>query len=297
MRKQYTFQIVLFIVYILIVTTVMIWQGIGIDPSRYIFVLFLPAFFLRKTRQFLLDWIPFLFIFLAYEYLRGLTPFVNPRANFSLGINFDRLIGGGQIPTVILQQLFFNPSSISWLDYLASMFYFVHLALPYVFGYILWIRSREQFHRFTTGIILLSYSGWLTYIIFPAAPPWLASTKGFLPYVYRMIDFTSQTFPERLHLPSIYHDFYPNNVAAIPSMHAAYPLLVLLFGLKFFKGKFTWFWLYVLGVWFSLVYLGEHYVLDIIIGAVYALAAFLLTEWLHTHHQQILSLAKRLRFH
>lgn len=273
----------------------MIWQGIGIDPSRFIFVLFIPAFFLKKTRTFLLDWMPFLFLFLSYEFLRGLTPFVNPRANYTLAINFDKIFGG-QIPTITLQNLLFNPHHLGLVDYLSTILYFNHLALPFIFGYILWIYNRNFFRRFSVGIILLSYSGWLTFLVFPAAPPWLASQHHLLPYVYRVIDFTSQSFPEKIHLPSIYHDFYPNNVAAIPSMHAAYPLIVLLFGLKFFKSKMAWFSLYVLGVWFALVYLGEHYILDVIIGAFYALGAYLVAEWLFKGKHHLEKIAKHLPF-
>lgn len=286
MTKHHKAQIALFIVYILVVSGIMIWQGIGIDPSRYIFVLLIPAFFFHKTRAFLLDWIPFLFIFLSYEFLRGLTPFVNPRANYTLAINFDKAVFG-QIPTISLQQALFNPSHLTLIDYLSSFFYSVHLALPFVFGYILWIYNRANFRRFSLGIILLSYAGWLTFVIFPAAPPWLASRVGLLPYVYRVSDFTSASFPDKFHLPSIYHDFYPNNVAAVPSMHAAYPLLVLLYGLKFFKSKFLAFSIYVLAVWFALVYLGEHYIFDELTGAIYALVAFFLSEWVYKNRLKI----------
>lgn len=243
----------------------------------------------------MLDWIPFLFIFLSYEFLRGLTPFVNPRADFLTAINFDSTFFG-QIPTISLQNLLFNPNNINLLDYLSAMFYFLHLALPYAFGYILWILSREHFRRFSTGIIFLSYAGWLTFVLFPAAPPWLAAQHGYIPHVYRVMDYVTKSFPDRLHLPSIYHDFYPNNVAAIPSMHAAYPFLVFLFGLKYFKAKFAWFGLYVLGVWFSIVYLGEHYVLDIVVGAVYALGSYFLTEWLFKNKENIFRLARKLKF-
>jgi len=293
-QKHHAIQIILFISYILIVTAVMIWQGIGIDPSRYIFVLFIPALFLKRTRSFLLDWMPFLFLFLSYEFLRGLAPFVNPRANYDLAINFDKLFGG-QIPTISLQQALFNPAHLTWIDYSSSLLYSLHLALPFVFGYILWIYSGNFFRRFSLGIILLSYSGWLTYVVFPAAPPWLASKIGFLPHVYRLTDFTSASFPDKFHLPSIYHDFYPNNVAAIPSMHAAYPFLVLLYGLKFFKSKFLVFALYVLGVWFALIYTGEHYVFDVLIGALYALVFFLLAEFIYKNKNNLLNLAHRFK--
>ena len=82
-------------------------------------------------------------------------------------------------------------------------------------------------------------------------------------------------------LPSIYHNFNPNAVAAMPSLHAAYPFLVLLYALRFFKKKGLFFIPYVLGVWFSLVYLGEHYFVDVVAGAIYAVIFYFISVKLH----------------
>lgn len=266
-----------FVLYMVLMTFVMIFSGIGITPDRYVLVLILGSLFLHKTRKFLIDWLPFLFILISYDFLRSLAPVLNPRVHYQELINLDNLFFG-QNPTLFLQQLFLR-SGTSFLDYLSTMFYFLHFALPLAFGFILWIKNRQYFKKFSLALLILSYAAFITFVIFPAAPPWLAAQKGYLPGVVKILDITLKSFPDKLHLPSIYHNFNPNTVAALPSLHAAYPLLILFFAVRIFGKKVLWFLIYVLGVWFSLVYLGEHYVADIILGATYTIIVFLVVWW------------------
>lgn len=278
--KHRVFNISIFVIYIVGMTGLMIWQGIGIDPSRYVFVLLLASLLVKRARSFILDWTPFLFILLSYDFLRGFADNLGPRADFVKLINLEKGLFG-QIPTITLQSLFYHPSGASWLDYFATIFYFLHFALPLSFGFVLWLYNRGHFRQFVTGIMLLSYAGWVTFLVYPAAPPWLASNEGYLPKVYKILDVTLGAFPDKWNLPSIYHQFNPNPVAAMPSLHAAYPLLILLFALKFFKFKALLFTPFVLGVWISIVYLGEHYIVDIIAGAIYAIIFYFIAVRLH----------------
>lgn len=287
--KHRVFNIALFVIYIITMTGLMIWQGIGIDPSRYVFVLLLASLLVRRTRSFILDWTPFLFILLSYDFLRGFADNLGPRADFVQLINLEKELFGN-IPTIELQKLFYNSSSPSLWDFLATIFYFLHFALPLSFGFILWLYNRGFFRQFVTGILLLSYAGWITFLIYPAAPPWLASNEGYLsgvyeqssrPTVYKILDVTLEAFPDKWNLPSVYHNFNPNPVAAMPSLHAAYPLLILLFALKFFKFRALIFTPFVLAVWISIVYLGEHYIIDIIAGAGYAVIFYIVAIRLH----------------
>lgn len=266
--------IAFFVLYMVGMTSVMIFSGIGITPDRYALVLILGSLFLHKTRKFLIDWLPFLFILISYDFLRSLAPFLNPRVHFMEMIDFDRWMFGTN-PTLFLQNIFYESGKISWIDYFSMMFYFLHFALPLAFGFFLWVKNRSYFKYFSTALLTVSYMAFFTFLIFPAAPPWLAAKKGILPGVIKIVDIVLKSFPDMFHLPSIYHQFNPNEVAAVPSLHAAYPLLVLFFAVKFFGKKGLWFLLYVFGVWFSLVYLGEHYVVDIILGAIYALVVYL----------------------
>ena len=258
----------LFVLYIVGMTALMIWQGIGIAPDRYALVLLLGSLLVKRTRSFLLDWMPFLFILLSYDFLRGFADNLNIRVNYQGLINLEKGIFGF-IPTLKLQEMFYK-ENLNSIDFLAAIFYFLHFALPLAFGFLLWVNSREQFKKFVIALLLLSYGAFVTFLIFPSAPPWLASNDGYLPKVVKIMDKVLEHFPDKWDLPTVYHQFNPNPVAAMPSLHAAYPLLILLFALQFFRLKGLLFLPYVMCVWFSLVYLGEHYVIDIIIGSIYA---------------------------
>lgn len=278
--KHRVFNITLFVIYIGGMTALMIWQGIGIDPSRYGFVLLLASLLVRRTRSFILDWVPFLFILLSYDFLRGFADNLGPRADFVNLIEMEQRLFGS-IPTIELQKVFYDPHAPSLLDFIATIFYFLHFALPLSFGFMLWLYNRGHFRQFVTGVLLLSYAGWMTFLSYPAAPPWLASNEGYLPKVHKILDVTLSSFPDKWNLPSVYHNFNPNPVAAMPSLHAAYPLLILLFALKFFKFKALISVPFVFGVWISIVYLGEHYVVDIIAGAIYAIIFYFIAVRLH----------------
>lgn len=280
-RHHRAFNFSLFTIYIIGATGIMIWNGIGLAPDRYAFIILFASLLVRKTRAFILDWLPFLFILISYDFLRGFADNLGTRAHTKELIDLEITLFGS-IPTIELQKVFFNQNNIRWYDYVATIFYFLHFALAESFAFMLWIYSRSYFRQFITGLLLLSYAGWLTYIIYPATPPWLASKQGVLPEVLKVMDITSRNFPTKIDFPTIYHKFNPNPVAAIPSMHAAYPLLVLLFALKFFGKKALFFVPYVFGVWFSIVYLGEHYVIDVIIGALYAIGFYIIANGLHS---------------
>lgn len=272
--------LLIFIIYIVVMTGVMIWQGIGIAPDRYILILLVGSLLIKRTRQFLLDWMPFLFILIAYDFLRGFAGNLTSRVHYIQLSQVDRMIFG-VIPTQFLQAHFFNPHLLHWYDFVATVFYFLHFALPLAFGFLLWSVSRTKFRQFTFALLIMSYAAWISYVIYPAAPPWLAAQKGLLPGVTKILDVTLNFFPEKISLPTIYHQIDPNEVAAVPSMHAAYPFLVLLFMIKFFKRKGLFFLPYVLIVWVSTIYLGEHYTIDVILGVVYASFFFVISQLIY----------------
>jgi membrane-associated phospholipid phosphatase len=66
--------------------------------------------------------------------------------------------------------------------------------------------------------------------------------------------------------------------AAFPSMHSALPFIISLFAVKIWKIKGLLTLVFPIGVWFSAVYLGEHYFVDVLGGIVYAFLAFIAVE-------------------
>jgi PAP2 superfamily len=274
--KRDWLQLIAFGLYILLMTVVLLSLGVSISPDRYFFVLLLPGLLIGRARRFVLDWMPFLLLLFSYEFLRGLAGKAGP-VHYLGAIRLDSLLFGTP-PTVLLQQRFFHPGTVSLYDEAATLVYLLHFVLPLTFAYLLWLRDGQQFLCFTLAFLAVSYAALLTFLLFPAAPPWMASQKGLLPPVQELVGVTLAASPSHLHLPTLYQFFDANPVAAIPSLHAAYPFLVWLFGLRFFGRRALLFTPYVLAVWLSIVYLGEHYVTDIVAGALYGLVGFWLTE-------------------
>ena len=248
-----------------------------------IFVLFLPVFFLYgKGLEYLKRFLPFVAIVLVYDSLRSIVPYFVTNIHYHEMIDFDKWLGGGQIPTVSLQHWLYH-GQLHWFDYYLYFTYMLHFVVPFVFGLLLWRYRPAGYWRFITALVIVSYSGFLTYILFPAAPPWMASNLGYIDHITKIssavwISWGIHSFP------TLYEHLNPNQTAAMPSLHAAIPFLEFLYINRLFGKKYAAvFAIYPLSLWFGVIYLGEHYVIDILVGALYALVAFYGTEFLFTH--------------
>ena len=184
-----------------------------------------------------------------------------------------------QIPTVVLQRALYTPGEVRWYDVGATAFWAMHFVLPLLFAFLLWTRDRSLYRRFVYALLALAFAGFATYVVFPAVPPWLASRWGSMPEHVHLIraDVLSQPgFGSGLSWLAEHGN--PNPVAAMPSLHAAYPALVLIFCLFRWRSMAPLALLYCLGLWFSIVYIGDHYVVDVLAGIAYAVAAYLALE-------------------
>ncbi len=263
------------IVYICFVSFFLFWHRVGFSPDQFFAVALLITLLLGRMKQFVRDWSVPVTLFLSYDYLRGLVPKLSLQVNIHPMINFDKYIFGA-VPTNQLQNLLFSQAGVHWYDYLATVLYMSHFVVPMVLAFLFWLKNKKYFEEYTLSLIILSYSAFITYVLFPAMPPWMASQQGFIPQVHKVMDRVFISFPTPIDLPSVYRFMGANLVAAVPSLHAAYPWLTFLFVMKRFKRAGLLVLLYVLGVWFSIVYLGEHYIFDILIGVLYATLIFML---------------------
>lgn len=265
---------VLSVVYIVGVCIFMLSHRIWFSPDQFFIFALLGALFMGRTLVFIADWGPFLSLFFGYEFLRGLVPLISGKVHILPMIRFDQWLFGF-VPTVAFQNWLYNPAHLHWYDYVAVVLYISHFVTPMLVGYIFWLKDRKFFHDYSLGIIVLSYAAFLTYIAFPAMPPWMASEQGFIAPIREVTGVVMSHFmPANFSLPSIYNFMRANPVAAVPSLHAGMPTVIFLFILKRFKKWGLLFAPYVLGVWFAVMYLGEHYFMDVLLGALYACLAF-----------------------
>jgi len=266
------------IVYILAVSSFMLWHRAWLSPDQFFAFAIFATLLLGRVKQFISDWVPVLLLLFGYEYLRGIIPILSLNPHIFPMINADKFLFGF-LPTIKLQTVLFTENLIHWYDYLAVLLYISHFIIPMIVAFLFWLYDRKIFKKYTTAFLILSYLAFLTYIIFPAMPPWMASNLGHLPPLEKIMDQVFQSFAQPISIPSIYKFFGANLVAAVPSLHAAYPWLIFLFAVKKL-GKLAIFVLpYVFGVWFSVVYLGEHYAVDVIAGILYASIAYLIINF------------------
>jgi PAP2 superfamily len=229
------------------------------------------------ARSVVLEWIPFAVILWVYDLLRGQADGLLFEAHVLPQLRADEIMFGGTAPTVSLQNhLWDGFSQIHWYDYVAWLVYVSYFVGTYVVAAFLWWVSRPLFRRYVVMVSVLALMGFTTYALFPAAPPWMASELGELEPTTRSIGVIWGHIPIA-HFNTLFEKGteYANAVAAVPSLHAAYTLLITLA-----LWRMAPWWgrvllaLYPWAMAFALVYTAEHYFSDILLGWVYCVIAF-----------------------
>ena len=178
-------------------------------------------------------------------------------------LRLDEWLFHGNLPTVWLQQHLKQPQT-QWWEAVLALTYTSHFIVPYAMAAWFWLRDRALYWRFVRRFLALCFVGITGYILFPAAPPWAAArcsgadvaNHHQLPRcIYRLI-------PPPDALIGLFHPDHPgaapfvqrvatrgysslnmkfagtwlengqatvNFVAAIPSLHGAFSVLILIF--------------------------------------------------------------------
>lgn len=236
-------------------------------PEFLILAFLIYAAYNKRTWNFLKDWLPFLTVFLSYQLMYGIVGAV--AQNLQAGpLNMELLMFGG-IPSAILQQTIRTPI----LDYMGALFYSLHFFAPTIFAFILWKLSPKNYWKYIIAFGICTYGALVTYLFYPVAPPWI-EVSGVMRILTVSVDAD-------LGIPvykTMYDFLSPNLYAAFPSMHSALPFLISIFAFKVWRLKALPILIFPIGVWFSAVYLGEHYIVDILGAVAYVLVAYFVVE-------------------
>ena len=240
-------------------------------PEFVILCFFIYAAYNRWTRRFVKDWVPLVILFLSYEAMYGLVGRIAGNIHVVEPVNAELQLFG-TIPTLVLQQFYRSFS----LDVFGALLYSLHFIAPTVFAFALWKFYPKNYWKYTLALAICTYSALVTFLVYPVAPPWygVGATR-----ILFQIDGDLGVPVYR----TIFDFVQANPFAAFPSLHSTYPWLISLFALKIKKAKALPILIFPIGVWFSAVYLGEHYIVDIIGGIAYATIAFLLVEKIIPH--------------
>jgi membrane-associated phospholipid phosphatase len=188
-------------------------------------------------------------------------------------IVLDRVIGGGDLPNTRLQRALANPSEPNALDLVLTMAHWAWFFVPHVTLMYILARDDElepedrRFPRAARQMTATYDLGCAAYWAVPTAPPWWAAENGYIddPVRRLMVDVGESVWGRAW--PKLYDSFNGNPWAAFPSLHFGSSLMgaLLLRETGPIAGAVGGAYAAVLG--FALVYLGEHYVTDLLAGA------------------------------
>lgn len=267
--------------YVALLTLWCVIVGVPSDPFSLFVALWAAAIAVRAGEPvrshlaFARDWsLPVLFLVL-YSYSYGLIYLLGLPVHYEPAIAVDRWLGGGEILAQRLQYAVCDgpcgPQGGTWLDAVLTTVYLSHFLTAWVLAWVLWMRTRPVWKQWMARFVTLNLIGLVGYVLFPMAPPWMASRDGLLSSP--VLASPTRGWSEiGLRLTRVLEGPLTNPVAAMPSLHAATAMLVALFTISHSTGRWRWLALiYPALMCFALLLYAEHYVLDEAVGILLAL--------------------------
>jgi hypothetical protein len=259
----------------------------------YLVLLFNTLFFAsRITRKFITGFSIFIVFWILFDYMKAFPNYLYQDVHIgSLYSAEKNLFGIHTAQALLTPNEYWLQHTHPALDLLTGFAYLCWVPVPLLFAGTLFFRNRSAFLQFSLTFLFVNLIGFALYYIYPAAPPWYVQQHGF--------DFIAGTpgntgglarFDTLLHT-KIFDGLYSkssNVFAAMPSLHAAYPLIVFYFGIRYRMGWINLFFLLLMGgIWFAAVYNSHHYILDILAGISCAILGIFTFRWLTNHSKPV----------
>ncbi len=242
----------------------------------------------EKTRQFLWKMLPFIltgvvFDSMRYFYWSGVEGHIHVEGPYFRELSwFGIPVAGSDPPAFVTPNEFFQSHTSIVLDVICGLAYLTFVAEYLSVAFYLFLREKfELLRTFAWCFFTVNVLGFATYFVYPAAPPWYISQYGLGPA--RMDVHPSAAAAHRFDAllgTHFFDDMYGRGIdvyGAYPSLHVAYPLLVVwaifqVAELRWLRGPAIAFYLLMC---LSAVYLQHHYVVDLLLGTLYALVTLL----------------------
>jgi PAP2 superfamily len=217
-------------------------------------------------------WALYVVGFVAFAQLRAYGDEIGTPVQYDYVITAEKLLFFGTLPTNWLQDWFYEYRRAGVLEVYTMFVYLFYFFAPHIVAFALWKWDFPRFQRFGLAFLVTIYLGLLTCAVLPTAPPWLAGQEGRIPHVYQimpdiLIDVTPGTYQQAYEVAG------SNPVAAMPSLHAAIPFVMMFALWKYPLARWVGVW-YAASMPFAIVYLGEHYFVDALAGLAAAWAGW-----------------------
>jgi hypothetical protein len=186
------------------------------------------------------------------------------------------LFGVGSGAARVTLQDYFLVHHWDALDVYCAVPYGTFIFVSIVFAIFLYRKSFVALQRYGWTFLCMNIAAFITYHVYPAAPPW------YYHLTHSCVADLSTHAHEGIHLENVdrilgvsyFHSFYGRSsdvFGAVPSLHVAYPLLILVEGWSLFgPARRAFAVVFTASMCFAAVYLDHHYVIDVLIGLFYA---------------------------
>lgn len=264
------------------------WFGlfVGVDAMTILFFFGVLILFFgtASTRKLAIGFSPFFVYLVLYSSLKVLHKHMQLPVHIEdlyffelklFGVNFE----GARVTLCE----YFNHHQSKFFDIISGIAYITWVPIPIIFGFVLFFNEKHQLlFNFWLCFLIANIFGFIGYLGYPAAAPWY-----YFEYGNHLIPTAPSSaagllrFDELIGFP-LYANMYSagtNTFGAMPSMHAAFPLILVYFSRKYGNQLLTGiFLLSLLGIWFGAVYSNHHYVIDLVAGIFCAILAIIITE-------------------
>jgi len=261
---------------------------IGYKIDQICLVAFFNLFFFLSpvTRKLIKGLLIFIIFWIIFDYMKAFPNYQFREVHIESLYRAEKSIFGIRVDNThwLTPNEYWQIHSTTFLDILTGICYMSWVPVPLAFSIFLFFRNRNAFLQFSLTFLLVNLIGFVIYYLYPASPPWYVQQHGF--------QFVSHTAGNTGGLERFDHFFgldifktvygkSSNVFAAMPSLHAAYPVIVVYYGIKNKIGWMNWvFAVLMTGIWFSAIYTGHHYILDVLAGIFCAITGILLFQWM-----------------
>lgn len=249
------------------------WAIVGFKTDQLVLVgLFNLAFYASAiSRKFIVGFSIFIVYWIIYDYMKAFPNYNYSTVHIADLYNFEKHLFGINVNGKILTpNEYWRFNGNTGLDLMCGIFYLCWIPVPMGFAVFMFFKKRRQFLLFLLTFVLVNFIGFIIYYTFAAAPPWYVAYHGFNFVAHTPGNTAGLAKFDAYFNIGLFKSIYAkgsNVFAAMPSLHSAYPIIVLYYGVK---NKLGWvnvlFAIVTMGIWFSAVYLSHHYVLDVLAG-------------------------------
>jgi len=255
-------------------------QFLGWGLFAVLAVLVLPY---NRARSLLGAFVPYALVWFVFSFLRSLADETRWAQTVNTQVAaLERWLFNGELPTIRMQADWYTAGSLHWYDYYFTFIHWSYFVVPHAVAVYLWWEKPEKFRQYLLGLIVLLALGLVLYFAVPSNPPWMApesvNSPG-APTVLRIMEPIGQQLGGGLYQAGYNVVGESNPIAAMPSIHFAVTFLLFWVAMDYGRWWRITAALYSGSMALALIYMGEHYVVDIVAGGAVTTIGWLAAGW------------------